>query len=251
MLRLEHLAKYYGDLCAVEDVTFSIKRGETIAIMGPSGCGKSTTIRMINKTVVPDSGRVIFEGDDVLTLSTEALCRVRRRIGFVFQAFHLIRRLTVLDNVILGLVMEGMEREKANMFGIEALEKVGMEGRRDDYPDALSGGQMQRVAIARAIAARPPLMLWDEPTASLDPILVREVLVIMEELARYRAAAMIVVTHELPFALRAADRILLMDSGRIVEEGSPQQIFTCPRSAVGRQYQALAEYQFNTQHLYR
>lgn len=245
MLKLEHLTKYYGDLCAVRDVTLSIERGETVAIMGPSGCGKSTTIRMINKTVVPDGGRVIFEGADVLALSAMELCRVRRRIGFVFQAFHLIQRLTVLDNVIIGLVMAGMERDAAREIGVEALEKVGMEDRRDDYPCVLSGGQMQRVAIARAIVARPPLMLWDEPTASLDPILVREVLIIMEELARYREAAMIVVTHEIPFALHVADRILLMERGRIVEEGSPEQIFTRPCSEIGRQYQALAEYQFD------
>lgn len=246
MLKVEHLAKRYGDIRAVEDVSLTLLKGETVAVMGPSGCGKSTMIRMINKLVVPDSGRIIFEGDDLLALTERELRQVRKRIGFVFQAFYLIARLTVLDNVILGLVMGGMAREKARKIGIDALEKVGMENRADDRPYELSGGQMQRVAIARALATRPVLMLWDEPTASLDPILVREVLVIMEELARYREAAMLVVTHEIPFALHAADRILLMDKGRIVEEGVPETIFRIPHSDVGRRYCALADYQLNT-----
>lgn len=251
MLKLEHLAKSYGASPAVVDVSLSVAKGETVAIMGPSGCGKSTTIRMINKLVVPDSGRVLFEGRDVLSLSSEELRRIRKRIGFVFQAFHLIERLTVLDNVIMGLVLDGMEWEEARVRGKEVLEQVGMESRLDDYPRHLSGGQMQRVAIARALAARPPLMLWDEPTASLDPILVREVLVIMEELAKGREAAMVVVTHEIPFAIHVADRILLMDKGRIAEEGTPERIFREPVSPIGRRYRALADYRLNMTSLTR
>lgn len=243
MLKLTHLHKRFGNRVAVEDVSLSVAKGETVAIMGPSGCGKSTTIRMVNRLIEPDLGAVTIDGEDVLSLDSGGLRQLRKRIGFVFQAFHLIRRLTVGENVMLGLVMDGVEREKAHRMAIEALEKVGMEGRIDDYPDNLSGGQQQRVGIARAIAPRPKLMLWDEPTASLDPILVREVLLIMEELARYRAAAMVVVTHEIPFAIRAADRILLMDSGRIAEEGTPQEVFANPQSEIGRRYQALVEYQ--------
>lgn len=243
MLKLTHLHKTFAGRMAVDDVSLSVAKGETVAIMGPSGCGKSTTIRMVNRLIEPDGGTVTIDGEDVLSLDSGGLRQLRKRIGFVFQAFQLIRRLTVGENVMLGLVMDGVERDVAHQMAIEALEKVGMAGRIDDYPLHLSGGEQQRVGIARAIAPRPKLMLWDEPTASLDPILVREVLLIMEELARYREAAMVVVTHEIPFAIRAADRILLMDSGRIAEEGTPRDIFANPQSEIGRQYQALAEYQ--------
>ncbi len=243
MLKLTHLHKTFAGRVAVEDVSLSVAKGETVAIMGPSGCGKSTTIRMVNRLIEPDLGEVMIDGEDVLSLDSSGLRQLRKRIGFVFQAFHLIRRLTVGENVMLGLVMDGVEREAAYQMAIDALEKVGMAGRIDDYPLHLSGGEQQRVGIARAIAPRPKLMLWDEPTASLDPILVREVLLIMEELARYREAAMVVVTHEIPFAIRAADRILLMDNGRIAEAGTPRDIFANPQSDIGRQYQALAEYQ--------
>lgn len=246
MLVLKHLQKSFGAIPAVADVSLSVAAGETVAIMGPSGCGKSTTIRMINKLIVPDSGSVIVDGCDVMSLSPKELRALRKRIGFVFQSFQLIARLTVRENVMLGLVMDGMAKEEAAILAEEALMKVGMEGKGDCLPKELSGGQMQRVGIARALAFDPPLMLWDEPTASLDPILVRDVLVIMEELARYRASAMVVVTHEIPFALHAADRILLMDSGRIAEEGVPEEVFRRPKSPIGKRYRDLMEYQMNT-----
>lgn len=243
MLTVKNIRKTYGDILAVDDVSFSVRAGETVAIMGPSGCGKSTTIRMINKLVIPDSGSVLVDGRDVLTLSPSELRQMRKRIGFVFQSFQLIGRLTARENVMLGLVMDGMAKEEASVLADEMLAKVGMQAHRDALPRELSGGGQQRVAIARALAFRPPVILWDEPTASLDPILVREVLLIMEELAEDRAAAMVVVTHELPFALHVADRILLMDKGRIVEEGAPETVFRHPRSEVGRRYRDLIEYQ--------
>ena len=246
MLTVKNVRKTYGDIVAVDDVSFHVNAGETVAIMGPSGCGKSTTIRMINRLVVPDSGSVVVGGEDVLTLSPHALRRIRKRIGFVFQSFRLIERLTVWENVMLGLVMDGMAKEEASVLADEMLAKVGMDAYRHALPRELSGGEKQRVAIARALAFRPPVMLWDEPTASLDPILVREVLLIMEELAERRAAAMVVVTHELPFALHVADRILLMDKGRIVEEGAPEDVFRHPRSDIGRRYRDLMEYQIDT-----
>ncbi|MBO5244861.1 MAG: amino acid ABC transporter ATP-binding protein [Selenomonadales bacterium] len=214
--------------------------------MGPSGCGKSTTIRMINKLIVPDSGTVLVGGCDVLTLPPAELRAIRKRIGFVFQSFQLIARLTARENVMLGLVMDGTAWDEAAVIAEDALAKVGMEKWCDRLPQELSGGQQQRVGIARALAFRPPVMLWDEPTASLDPILVRDVLLIMEEMARCRDAAMVVVTHELPFALHAADRIVLMDSGRIAEEGTPEEVFRAPRSEVGMRYRDLMEYQMNT-----
>ena len=171
---------------------------------------------------------------------------MRKQIGFVFQHFNLIQRLTTVENVMLGLVMDGIPLEAARLQAMAALEKVGLTPVHDHCPCELSGGQQQRVGIARALVAEPPLMLWDEPTASLDPIIVREVLVIMEELSRHQKSAMLIVTHELAFALHAADRIVLMDSGQIVEEGPPGTVFTNPVSTVGQKYKELLEYQSST-----
>ena len=179
MLTVTNVRKTYGDTLAVDDVSFSGSAGEPVAIMGPSGCVKSTTILMINKLVVPDSGSIIVDGADVLSLSPNELRRIRKRIGFVFQSFQLIERLPARENVMLGVVIDGMTKEEAAVLAEEALAKVGMEDHRHALPRELSGGGQQRVAIARALAFRPPVMLWDEPTASLDPILVREVLLIM------------------------------------------------------------------------
>lgn len=246
MLTLQNLYKQFGGLVAVNGVNLTVGRGETVALMGPSGCGKSTTIRMVNRLVEPDQGAVLFGGTDITALNPDELRDMRKKIGFVFQQFNLINRLTALENVMLGLVMDGTPRELAYAKGMAALRKVGLENRYDHKPGEMSGGQQQRVGIARALAFEPELMLWDEPTASLDPILVREVLVVMEELAKYRASAMLVVTHEIAFALHVADRIVLMDKGRIVEEGRPFQVFVNPQSPVGKQYKELIEYQMNT-----
>lgn len=243
MLQLKNLYKAFGDLVAVDDFTLDVKKGETIVLMGPSGCGKSTTIRMINRLIEPDAGSIIFDGADITHLNKQELLAVRKKIGYVFQHFNLISRLTAAENVMLGLVMSGMSKEKANQKAVEALAKVGLERHKNHKPHEMSGGQQQRVGIARALAFEPDLMLWDEPTASLDPILVREVLVVMEELAKYKASTMIVVTHELPFALHVADRIILMDKGRIVEQGMPGEVFTTPVSDVGIKYKELIEYQ--------
>jgi polar amino acid transport system ATP-binding protein len=246
MLTINNLTKRFGNLLAVDNLSLSVASGETVAIMGPSGCGKSTTIRMVNRLIEPDSGEILFGGTDMLRLTSENLKTMRKRMGFVFQHFNLIGRLTTEENVMLGLVMSGVPREIARTKAMEALHKVGMEGRAGHKPAEMSGGQQQRVGIARALAFEPELMLWDEPTASLDPILVREVLVVMEELAKYRASAMLVVTHEIAFALHVADRIVLMDKGAIVEEGLPSQVFVSPVSPIGCRYKELIEYQLNT-----
>jgi len=246
MLVIQNLYKQFGSLVAVNGFNLSVRTGETVVLMGPSGCGKSTTIRTINRLVEPDCGSIMLNGSNILTMEPDELREVRKRIGFVFQHFNLIGRLSTLENVMLGLVMSGMKRETAESKATESLTKVGLENHLHHKPDQLSGGQQQRVGIARALAYEPELMLWDEPTASLDPILVREVLVVMEDLARYRASTMIVVTHELPFALRVADRIVLMDQGNIVEEGKPSQVFINPVSDIGRKYKELIEYQMNT-----
>ena len=246
MLKIQNLYKEFGKIIAVNSIDLSVAKGETVVLMGPSGCGKSTTIRSINRLIKPERGAVLFEGSDILRMDEAALRSVRKRIGFVFQHFNLISRLTALDNVMFGLVMGGMDKEEARLKAIEALRKVGLDNHMTHKPDELSGGQQQRVGIARALAFEPELMLWDEPTASLDPILVREVLVVMEELAKYHSGTMIVVTHELPFALHVADRIVLMDRGNIVEEGNPATVFANPISAIGQQYKELIEYQMNT-----
>lgn len=243
MLKIENLYKSFGKVAAVNDLSLHVKQGETVVLMGPSGCGKSTTIRTINRLIQPDSGRINFAGTEMTVLPAEELKNIRKRIGFVFQQFNLIGRLTAVENVMLGLVMDGMPREAAYDKAMNALRKVGLEDRPDHKPGEMSGGQQQRVGIARALAFEPDLMLWDEPTASLDPILVREVLVIMEELAKYRASTMVVVTHEISFAIHVADRIVLMDKGSIVEEGMPEAVFGQPASHIGRQYKELIEYQ--------
>lgn len=246
MLNIQNLYKQFGSLLAVNDFNLHVKHGETVVLMGPSGCGKSTTIRTINRLIDPNRGSIMFAGIEITSLSVEQLRKIRKRIGFVFQQFNLIGRLSAVENVMLGLVMDGLAKELAHDKAVEALRKVGLEDRADHKPGEMSGGQQQRVGIARALAFEPELMLWDEPTASLDPILVREVLVIMEELAKYRASTMLVVTHEISFAIHVADRIVLMDKGSIVEEGRPEIVFGDPKSHIGRQYKELIEYQQST-----
>ncbi|HWR06268.1 amino acid ABC transporter ATP-binding protein [Sporomusa sp.] len=246
MLVIQNLYKQFGSLVAINDVNLTVNKGKTVVLMGPSGCGKSTTIRAINRLVEPDRGSIMLSGANILTMQPDELRDIRKRIGFVFQHFNLISRLTTAENVMLGLVMSGMNKELARDKAVESLSKVGLENHLEHRPNELSGGQQQRVGIARALAYEPELMLWDEPTASLDPILVREVLIVMEELARYRASTMLVVTHELPFALRVADEIVLMDEGCIVEVGVPSQVFVNPASDIGKKYKELIEYQMNT-----
>ncbi len=246
MLSIQNLHKQFGTLVAVNNLELTVAPGETVVIMGPSGCGKSTTIRMINRLIEPDKGAIMFDNVDITRLDDAGLRDMRKRIGYVFQHFNLIHRLSAIENVMLGLVMSGQSKEEAYAKALAALSKVGMEQAIDQKPGQLSGGQQQRVGIARALAFEPELMLWDEPTASLDPMLVREVLIVMEELAKYRAATMLVVTHEIAFALHVADRIVLMEKGAVVETGIPSQVFVEPVSHVGRQYKELIEYQLNT-----
>lgn len=239
MLYLKELHKQYGKVVALESISLEVERGETVVIMGPSGCGKSTLIRCINRLTEPDRGEIILNGQSVLALSDSALQNLRRNVGFVFQQFHLIGRLNVLENVMFHLVLGGMERTTAADRALAALKKVGLDNAVSRYPHELSGGQQQRVGIARALVTNPELMLWDEPTASLDPILVGEVLDVMEELVRTTNTTMLIVTHEVSFALRVADRIVLMDHGRIVEEGAPDVVFADPESEIGRKYKRL------------
>jgi len=245
MLQIIDLVKRYGEKTAVGGINLVVEKGETVVVMGPSGCGKSTSIRCINRLTEPTSGEIIFQGNKLTALPPAELLRIRKRIGFVFQQFNLVQRLTALENVMLGLVAGGMDKGDACTRASEALSMVGMEKHAGQRPGEMSGGQQQRVGIARALALEPEMMLWDEPTASLDPILVGEVLEVMEDLAKYKKMTMVVVTHELPFALHVADRIILMDKGLIVEEGIPQAVFSNPQSNIGEQYRRLIDYQLN------
>ncbi|NLJ24236.1 MAG: amino acid ABC transporter ATP-binding protein [Firmicutes bacterium] len=239
MLQVYDLKKSYGKTLALDGVNINVSQGEILVVMGPSGCGKSTLIRCINRLTEPDSGEVFFKDQSVMDMSPQELLKFRRRVGFVFQHFNLVKRLTVKENVMFGLVLGGMDSEKAEEIAIDALRKVGLQESSASLPEELSGGQQQRVGIARALALNPEIMLLDEPTASLDPILVGEVLDVMEDLARNAQATMIIVTHEVSFAMKVAHRIILMDHGKIVEEGIPEEIFREPRSEIGRKYKRL------------
>lgn len=239
MLEIQGLYKHYGKVVALDGVNLTVSKGETVVIMGPSGCGKSTLIRCVNRLTEPDGGSIIFNDQDVLGLNSTELQGLRRNMGFVFQQFNLIARLTILENVMFHLVLGGMDRDQATVLAKDALGKVGLESTWQRRPHELSGGQQQRVGIARALVTNPELMLWDEPTASLDPILVGEVLEVMEDLVKNTGTTMFIVTHEVSFALRVAQRVVFMDQGRIVEAGAPKEVLENPRSEIAQLYKKL------------
>ena len=242
LLQVNDLHKHYKKVYALKGVDLNVRRGETVVIMGPSGCGKSTLIRCINRLVKPDAGEIIFNGQELTGLGPEGMRAIRPHIGFVFQHFNLIKRLSALDNVGMGLRLQGKQQEEVEDRSLRALEQVGLKKKAHHFPHELSGGEQQRVGIARALAMEPLLMLWDEPTASLDPILVGEVLEVMEELVRNDKTTMIIVTHELHFARKAADRVVFMSGGTVAEEGRPETVFEQPRSEVGRKYKKLLQH---------
>jgi polar amino acid transport system ATP-binding protein len=239
MLQITGLTKSYGHKRALNGVNLEVKKAETVVIMGPSGCGKSTLIRCINRLTEPDGGVVRFGEEEITKLKFSRLLEMRQKIGFVFQHFNLIERLSAIDNVAFPLRLHGMKHEEANWRAETALSKVGLKNKVKDKPSELSGGECQRVGIARALALEPEIMLWDEPTASLDPILVGEVIDVMEELVQEGNTTMVIVTHELFFARRAADRIVFMDQGKVVEEGDPEQVLETPCSEIGKKYHNL------------
>ena len=242
MLHITGLRKSYRKKLALDGVDLHVSKGRTVVLMGPSGCGKSTLIRCLNRLTEPDAGSITLDGLDVTGLEHRDLLALRRRIGFVFQHFNLVRRLNALDNVSIGLRLHGMQRNEAEDRATRALSLVGLSHKLLDFSAEMSGGEQQRVSIARALALEPELMLWDEPTASLDPILIGEVLEVMESLVASGRTTMIVVTHELSFACRAADHVVLLDHGRIVEEGAPYKIFTNPISEIGQKYKSLLKH---------
>lgn len=241
MLRMQDVTVTYRSGRALDRFSLEVPAGAVVAVMGPSGCGKSTALRSIVRLVEPDSGQVTWMGEDVTAMTQCQLEVFRRGVGLVFQRSNLISRLSVVRNVMLPMVAAGRAVGEAYSLSMQALAEVGMHSRADEDVRGLSGGEMQRVAIARAIADHPSLILWDEPTASLDPTLVVDVLSLMERLSRTLEATMVVVTHEIGFALRAAHSIVLMDAGRMVEQGPPETVLANPRSDVGRRYaRALA-----------
>jgi polar amino acid transport system ATP-binding protein len=246
MLEVINLTKSYDSHQVLKGINFTAQAGQTVVIMGPSGCGKSTTIRCLNRLTEPDGGKILLNGVSMLELNTERLLQLREEIGFVFQGFNLIGHLTVEENVMLPLIKKEIARETIKKRAKIALQQVKLLAKKDDYPTNLSGGQKQRVGIARALIIDPKLLLLDEPTASLDPILVKEVLDVVEELTTdENNRIVIIVTHQVSFALKVADLILLLEQGVVVEEGEPEQIFYNPQSELGQKYKQLLEYYQN------
>jgi len=229
ILGLHEVRKRFGDLVVLDGIELTIKRGEVVCVLGPSGSGKSTLLRCVNLLSPPDSGRIVLEGEEITGKGTAGLDFVRQRVGMVFQQFNLFPLKTALENVTLAPeTVLGRGEKESRRRGEELLERVGMSDKVDEYPDRLSGGQQQRVAIARALAMDPHAMLFDEVTSALDPELVKEVLDVMRELAD-EGMTMVVVTHEIGFAREAADRVIFMDNGVIVEDGPPAQVLDAPQ----------------------
>lgn len=224
LVHIENVNKFYGDLKALDNVSLDIHDGETVVIIGPSGSGKSTLLRSINQLETIDSGKIIIDGVDIYDETTD-INKVREEVGMVFQSFNVFPHKTVMENLNLAqIVVRKRTVEEATGISTKLLEKVGIFQKADEYPGKLSGGQQQRVAIARALAMTPKIMLFDEPTSALDPEMIGEVLDVMTTLAK-EGMTMVVVTHEMGFAREVADRIIFMDHGAIVEQGTPDEFF--------------------------
>ena len=236
-LELRELRKAYGPLAVLHGVNLSVPTGKLVFIIGPSGSGKSTLLRCCNLLEVPESGAVMVDGKDI-TLSGVNLNDLRQQVGMVFQSFNLYPHMTALGNVTLALrKVQKMSKAQAETVGLEALARVGLTDKSDAFPGQLSGGQQQRVGIARSLALKPKILLFDEPTSALDPELVGSVLKVMREL-RESGMTMVVVSHEMGFARAAADHVVFMDQGHIVEEGNPQAIFDTPQHPRLREFLA-------------
>lgn len=229
MIKMDGVNKYFGDYHALRDINVEIGRGDVVVVLGPSGSGKSTLCRTINRLETIDEGSIVIDGTPLPEEGRE-LAKLRADVGMVFQQFNLFPHKTIKDNVTLGPIkVRKMKRSEAEERAMQLLDRVGIANQSEKYPAQLSGGQQQRVAIARALAMRPKVMLFDEPTSALDPEMVNEVLDVMTDLAK-EGMTMVVVTHEMGFARRAADRILFMADGSIVEDTDPESFFTNPQS---------------------
>ena len=235
IIELRHVEKHYGDLHVLKDINLEVDRGEVLVVIGPSGSGKSTMCRTINRLETIDSGEILIEGQPLPQEGRE-LTKMRAELGMVFQSFNLFAHMTILENVTLGPIQVlGMKKEEAEKVAMDLLARVGVAEQAHKVPAQLSGGQQQRVAIARSLAMHPKAMLFDEPTSALDPEMINEVLDVMVKLAR-EGMTMIVVTHEMNFARRVADRVIFMADGQIVETGTPDEFFDHPKSERARDF---------------
>lgn len=224
IISIKNLHKSFGKNEVLKGIDMEILRGQVVVIIGPSGSGKSTFLRTMNLLEVPTKGSVTFEGVDITDKSND-IFKMREKMGMVFQQFNLFPNMTVLDNITLSPIKtKGIKQSEAEKIALELLDKVGLPDKAKAYPQSLSGGQQQRIAIARGLAMEPDVLLFDEPTSALDPEMVGEVLSVMQDLAK-SGMTMVIVTHEMGFAREVADRVIFMDGGVIVEDGSPQQIF--------------------------
>ena len=229
-IKVEKLRKCFGDLEVLRDISTEIHEGEVVVILGPSGSGKSTFLRCLNKLEQPTSGTILVDSTDITAKKVD-MNKVRENIGMVFQHFNLFNNMDVLHNLMLAPVeLKKASKAEAKERAMEMLTRVGLAEKADAYPAQLSGGQKQRVAIARALCMKPDIMLFDEPTSALDPEMVGEVLAVMKQLAA-GGMTMVVVTHEIGFAREVADRVIFMDGGYIVEEGTPQEVILHPQEA--------------------
>ncbi|MCI5607376.1 MAG: amino acid ABC transporter ATP-binding protein [Spirochaetia bacterium] len=234
-IHVENLKKHFGKLEVLKDISIDIKEGEVVVVIGPSGSGKSTFLRCLNKLETITDGKIIVNGNDISDKKID-INKVRENIGMVFQHFNLFPNMSVLQNIMLAPVeLKKMSKEEAKATGMKLLARVGLESKADVYPQQLSGGQKQRVAIARALAMNPSIMLFDEPTSALDPEMVGEVLSVMQELAK-GGMTMVVVTHEMGFAREVADRVIFMDGGYIIEQGTPEEVLKHPKEERTRSF---------------
>ena len=229
LVRVEHLGKSFGELHALSDINLEIQKGEVVVIIGPSGSGKSTLLRSLNLLEHPTAGKIFFEGVDITDPSVD-INKHRQKMGMVFQHFNLFPNMSILKNMALAPIkLLKMNKEQAEKEAMELLKRVGLSDRANAYPSQLSGGQKQRIAIVRALCMHPDVMLFDEPTSARDPEMVGEVLEVMQGLAK-DGMTMAVVTHEMGFAREAASRVIFMDEGKIIEENTPDEIFSHPKS---------------------
>jgi glutamate transport system ATP-binding protein len=235
LVELEHVNKHYGDLHVLNDINVSVPKGQVVVVIGPSGSGKSTFCRAINRLETIDDGEIRIDGVP-LPKEGKALAQLRADVGMVFQSFNLFSHKSILENVTLGpMKVRGKKRKEAEEHAMSLLERVGIANQANKMPAQLSGGQQQRVAIARSLAMEPKLMLFDEPTSALDPEMINEVLDVMVELA-HGGMTMITVTHEMGFARKAADRVLFMADGRVMEDSTPEEFFQNPQSARAKDF---------------
>ena len=230
MINVNNLHKSFGKNDVLKGINEHIKKGEVVVVIGPSGSGKSTFLRCLNLLEEPTSGEIVFEGNSITDKKVD-INKIREKMGMVFQQFNLFPHKTVLENLTIAPIkVKGISKAEAEKKAFELLERVGLTDKAKAYPSSLSGGQKQRIAIARALAMEPDVMLFDEPTSALDPEMVGEVLSVMKDLAK-DGMTMVVVTHEMGFAREVGDRILFMDAGNIVEQGTPEEIFSHPKNS--------------------